>query len=304
MKKITIGSRGSKLSLIYANKVKNLILESKKDLSSNNIVIQTIKTKGDIFKDKKISEIGGKNLFCKEIEANLLNQKIDIAIHSLKDMESVEHNDLVIGSYIKRNDPRDAFISLKYNKLKELNANTIGSGSRRRELQLKLINKDIKIKNIRGNIDTRIEKLHNGSYDGIILALAGLKSLKLEKNVKEIFSLDDVLPSVGQGVIAAQCRKNDENIKNILSKIDDFETRQCAIAERTMLKTIGGDCNTAVGGLANFDNDKIKLKAQLFSDNGKKVFNYELIGEKNNPAQIGKEVGMALLKLAKKDFLK
>ena len=219
-------------------------------------------------------------------------------------MESVEHNDLVIGSYIKRNDPRDVFISLKFNKFQELNANTIGSGSRRRELQLKLINKNIKVKNIRGNIDTRIEKLHNGLYDGIILALAGVKSLKLEKNVKEIFSLNDILPSVGQGVIAAQCRKNDEDTKNILSKIDNFETRQCAIAERTMLKTIGGDCNTAVGGLANFNDDKIRLKAQLFSDDGKKVFNYELNGEKNNPSKIGKEVGMALLKLAKTDFKK
>ena len=105
MKKITIGSRGSKLSLIYANRVKNLILESRKDLSSDNIVIQTIKTKGDIFKDKKISEIGGKNLFCKEIETNLLDQKIDIAVHSLKDMESVEHNDLVIGSTLKETIP-------------------------------------------------------------------------------------------------------------------------------------------------------------------------------------------------------
>ena len=153
-------------------------------------------------------------------------------------------------------------------------------------------------------LDTRIEKLHNGLYDGIILALAGVKSLKLEKNVKEIFSLNDILPSVGQGVIAAQCRKNDEDTKNILSKIDNFETRQCAIAERTMLKTIGGDCNTAVGGLANFNDDKIRLKAQLFSDDGKKVFNYELNGEKNNPSKIGKEVGMALLKLAKTDFKK
>ena len=296
MKKIIIGSRASKLSLVYANKVKKLILEKESDLPKENIIIKTIKTSGDIFKDRKLSEIGGKKLFCKEIEESLLQKKVDIAVHALKDMEAEEEKNLIIGSYIARNDPRDAFISLKYNSLKELKNNVIGSSSRRRELQLKLINKNISVKHIRGNIDTRIKKLNEGLYDGIVLALAGVKNLNLEKNVKEIFSSDSVIPAVGQGVIAVQCRNEDQEIKGILNKINNTETKLCALAERSMLKTIGGDCDTAVGGLASLLGDEIELKAQLFSDSGKEVFFHELKGKKNDAIKIGKIVGNALLK--------
>ena len=304
MKKIIIGSRESKLSLVYANKVKNLILEKETNLSKESLIIKTIKTSGDIFKDKKLSEIGGKKLFCKEIEESLLQKKVDIAVHALKDMEAEEEKNLIIGSYIARNDPRDAFISLKYNSLKELKNNVIGSSSRRRELQLKLINKNISVKHIRGNIDTRIKKLNEGLYDGIVLALAGVKNLNLEKNVKEIFSSDSVIPAVGQGVIAVQCRNEDQEIKGILNKINNTETKLCALAERSMLKTIGGDCDTAVGGLASLLGDEIELKAQLFSDSGKEVFFHELKGKKNDAIKIGKIVGNALLKKAGPKFKK
>ena len=304
MKKILIGSRASKLSLVYANKVKKLILEKESDLPKENIIIKTIKTSGDIFKDRKLSEIGGKKLFCKEIEESLLQKKVDIAVHALKDMEAEEEKNLIIGSYIARNDPRDAFISLKYNSLKELKNNVIGSSSRRRELQLKLINKNISVKHIRGNIDTRIKKLNEGLYDGIVLALAGVKNLNLEKNVKEIFSSDSVIPAVGQGVIAVQCRNEDQEIKGILNKINNTETKLCALAERSMLKTIGGDCDTAVGGLASLLGDEIELKAQLFSDSGKEVFFHELKGKKKDAIKIGKIVGNALLKKAGPKFKK
>jgi len=304
MKKIIIGSRESKLSLIYANRVKSLILEKEMNLSKDNVTIKTIKTSGDIFKEKKLSEIGGKNLFCKEIEESLLDNKIDIAVHSLKDMESENSKNLIIGSYIKRNDPRDVFISLKHNSLKELKNNIIGSSSRRRELQIKLINKNILTKNIRGNIDTRIKKLDDGLYDGIVLALAGIKSLKLENIVKEIISSDDMTPAVGQGIVAAQCREEDRYIRKILDKIDDLQTRQCAISERSMLKTIGGDCDTAVGGLAVLIGNEIKLKAQLFSDNGNESFFYELKGKKEDAIEIGKNVGAELLKKAGSQFKK
>ncbi len=304
MKKIIIGSRASKLSLVYANKVKSLILEKEKNLSKESIIIKTIKTSGDIFKDKKLSEIGGKKLFCKEIEESLLKKKIDIAIHSLKDMEAEDEKNLIIGSYIKRNDPRDAFISLKYNSLKELKSNVVGSSSRRRELQLRLINKNIIVKHIRGNIDTRIKKVKDGLYDGIVLALAGLKSLNLENNVKEIFSSNDMIPAVGQGVIAAQCHIKDEEIKKILTKINNTETKYCAITERSMLRTLGGDCDTAVGGLATLIGDEIKLKAQLFSDVGDEVFFHELIGKKEDAIKIGETVGNALLKKAGLKFNK
>ena len=192
MKKITIGARGSKLSLAYAAKVKKLILDAESSLFNGDIDIQSIKTSGDIYHDKKLSEIGGKNLFCKEIEENLLTKKIDIAVHSLKDMATEEIPSLNIGAYIERNDPRDVYVSFKFSNLKELKNGFIGSSSRRRDLQLKLINKHVLVKNIRGNIDTRIQKLKDGLYDGIILALAGVKTLKLEENIKYIFTVEEI----------------------------------------------------------------------------------------------------------------
>ena len=302
MKKIIIGARGSKLSLAYVSKVKNLILKSSKDM---DIQVQVIKTSGDIHKDVKLSEIGGKNLFCKEIEENLLKQNIDIAVHSLKDMESEEHENLMIGAFIKRNDPRDILISNKIKKLSELNNDIIiGSSSRRRELQLKKINKNISVVNIRGNIDTRIKKIEEKKLDAIILAAAGVKSLNLENRISLTFETSDMLPAVGQGIIAVQCRKTDKLIIDIIQKINDKETSLCAIAERKMLKTIGGDCETAVGGLAEINNNNLKLKAQLFSDLGDESFDFELSGRDVDADYIGKSVGEKLLRLAGEKFKK
>ena len=304
MKKIIIGARGSKLSLAYAAKVKKLIYDVETSLSSDSTEIKSIKTSGDIFHDKKLSGIGGKNLFCKEIEESLMTKKIDIAVHSLKDMASVEIPSLNIAAYIERNDFRDAFISFKHSNLKELKDGAVGSSSRRRDLQLKLINKDVLVKNIRGNIDTRIQKLKDGLYDGIILALAGIKTLKLEENVKYIFPIEEMLPAVGQGIIAVQCRKDDTNIIKILKKINNEETKQCATAERSLLKTLGGDCDTAVGGLATIEKNELILSAQLFSDNGDQNFIYRAKGKKEDGLNIGAHVGTELLKKAGNSFKK
>jgi hydroxymethylbilane synthase len=304
MKKIIIGARGSKLSLAYATKVKRLMLESESSLSSDDIEIQSIKTSGDIFHDKKLSEIGGKNLFCKEIEESLITKKIDIAVHSLKDMASVEIASLNIAAYIKRIDSRDAFVSFKYSNLKELKNGSMGSSSRRRDLQLKLINKHVLVKNIRGNIDTRIQKLKDGLYDGIVLALAGIKTLKLEENVKHIFTTEEMLPAVGQGIIAVQCRMNDANTNKILKKINNEETKQCAIAERSLLKTLGGDCDTAVGGLATIQENELTLSAQLFSDNGEQDYTFKTKGRREDGEDIGAMAGTALLKKAGNSFKK
>ena len=302
MKKIIIGARGSKLSLAYVSKVRSLILKSSKDI---DIHIKIIKTSGDIYKDTKLSEIGGKNLFCKEIEENLIENNIDVAVHSLKDMESVEHKNLTIGAFIKRNDPRDTLISDKIKNLSELNNDIIiGSSSRRRELQLKKINKNISVVNIRGNIDTRIKKIEEKKLDGIILAAAGVKSLKLENKISLTFETNEMLPAVGQGIIAVQCRKDDESILNIINKINDKKTSLCAKAERKMLKTIGGDCETAVGGLAEIHNNNLKLKAQLFSDLGDNNFDFELTGKDVDAFYIGKVVGEKLLSLAGEKFKK
>ncbi len=301
--KITIGTRGSKLSLAYTNKVIGLI--SNVGLTEHKrIIIETIKTSGDLFQNKKISEIGGKNLFCKEIEEKLITGEIDIAVHSLKDMDSVETRGLGIQAYIKRNDPRESFVSKKFANLSELKNVKIGSSSRRRELQLKSFNKNLKVENIRGNIDTRILKVEKGEYDGVILALAGLKMLKLEKYVKEIFSLKDFIPTAGQGIIAVQCRDDDEYIKKILRKINDKETEICALAERSFLKTLGGDCDTAVGCSAILKKDNIELNAQLFSDDGKKVFKVFKLGNPNQPQLVGKLAGEEILKKSKNSFVK
>ena len=304
MKKITIGARGSKLSLAYAGKVKRLILDSESKLFNEDIEIQSIKTSGDIFHDKKLSEIGGKNLFCKEIEESLLTKKIDIAVQSLKDMASEEIISLNIAAYIERNDPREVFVSFKHSNFKELKDGIMGSSSRRRDLQLKLINKDILVKNIRGNIDTRIQKLKDGLYDGIVLALAGIKTLKLEENVKYIFSAEEMLPAVGQGIIAAQCRRDDTNIIKLLKKINNEETKQCALAERSLLKTLSGDCDTAVGGLATIKNNELILSTQLFSDNGNQDFIYKIKGKREDGIGLGKIAGTELLKKAGNNFKK
>ena len=305
MTKITIGARGSKLSLAYVEKVRKLLLKGNKELKEENINFKAIKTSGDINQNIKLSEIGGKNLFCKEIEEKLISNDIDIAVHSLKDMESVENDKLTIGAYIKRNDFRDVIISNKIKSIGDLKDKTvIGSSSRRRELQLKKINQNITFINIRGNIDTRIQKLEEGKLDGIMLASAGVKSLKLNNKISVLFEAEEVLPAAGQGIIAVQCKKNDEIIKKFLKNINDSETELCAKAERKMLQVIGGDCETAIGALAVIENNKLKLKAQLFSDSGSNSFEHQISGQDIDAINIGKEVGEKLLSLAGKEFKK
>ena len=305
MKKITIGARGSKLSLAYVEKVKNLILEKSKDLNDGDFVIKTIKTSGDIHSDIKLSEIGGKNLFCKEIEENLLENNIDIAVHSLKDMESEQNENLIIGAYVKRNDPRDVLICNRIKNLNELfKGAKIGSSSRRRELQLKKINKNVSVLNIRGNIDTRIQKLEDQKFDAIVLAAAGVKSLNLEHKIGLIFDTNEIIPAIGQGIIAVQCRKDDGKIKDIIKRINDTKTSLCAIAERKVLQTIGGNCETAIGGFAEIINNNLILKAQLFSDEGDESFDCKFSGSDVDATNIGKIVGEKLLNLAGKKFKK
>jgi hydroxymethylbilane synthase len=300
-KKIIIGARGSKLSLSYAEIVKKLFFSASNQ--KKKIEIQTIKTSGDIFHDKKISDIGGKNIFCKEIENQLIEKKIDIAVHSLKDMDSFEENNLIIGAYLKRNDPRDVIV-LKKDKSLSRDKLTIGSSSKRRELQFKSYFKNITCKNIRGNIDSRISKLKKGEYDGIILALAGIKMLNFENEIKEIFSEEKIIPAAGQGVIAAQCRKDDlENLK-ILEKINDENTKICALTERSLLKTIGGDCPTAVGVYAKIDKGNITISSQLFSDDGLKSFSIKKSGDKKFPQELGISAGKDLLKQSEGNYKK
>ena len=305
MTKIIIGARGSKLSIAYVEKVKKLLIQRNQNLNKENIHFKTIKTSGDLKQNLKLSEIGGKKLFCKEIEEKLLKKEINIAVHSLKDMDTKEDDKLTIGAFIKRNDFRDVIISSKIKSLVNLQRKVvIGSSSRRRQLQLKKINKDIVVTSIRGNIDTRIKKLEEEKLDGIILAAAGVKSLNLDHKISLTFKINEVLPAAGQGIIAVQCNKNDNTIINFLRNINDQETEICASSERAMLKAIGGDCETAVGGLAIVEKNYLKLTAQLFSDSGLKSYEYATTGKISDAVKIGKAVGKKLLKLAGPEFKK
>ena len=218
-KKIIIGSRGSKLSLAYSEYAKKLLLETNPQLNPHSIEIKIIKTTGDKFPDKKISELGGKGVFSKQIEEELLKSEIDFAVHSLKDLPTKITPGLKISSIIKRNDPRDAMISYSYNSLSDLRSNcVIGTSSLRRAAQLKFLRKDINVIAMRGNIDTRIKKLKNESLDAIVLSLAGVDMINRRKEIKQIFDINEMLPAAGQGAIAVQTRMDDKQTINFVNK--------------------------------------------------------------------------------------
>ena len=302
-KKFIIGSRGSKLSLAYSSHVKNLLIKSNSQFDDNSIEIKIIKTSGDIFQNKRISDIGGKGVFCKQIEEELLESKIDLAVHSLKDLPTKMTDGLCVNAVVKRNDPRDAFLSYSSKSFNELKPQSkIGTSSFRRQAQLNLLRNDIKIVAMRGNIDTRVKKLKNQEFDAIVLSLAGLQMLNIENEVKEIFTTKQMLPAIGQGAIALQCKKDDQKTLNILKDVNDKETYYCIQAERALLEAIGGDCDTAIGGLAKLSNEKISLKSELFSNDGKKKFEFQSSGHFKEAKEIGYKVGKELLKKAGPDF--
>ena len=291
-KKIIIGSRGSKLALIYAERARAKILKF-----CPEVEIKKITTTGDINQKDRLSEIGGKGLFSKQIENELLNEKIDIAVHALKDMPSDETEDLLTNCFLERNDPREVLISHNNDLIKDLKPNSIvGTSSFRREFQLKKIRSDLNYKLIRGNVGTRIKKLNEKSYDAIILSYAGIQSLKLDKNISQIFSTREIIPSVGQGVVTLQCRKNDSEIIKLLDKVNHKLTNICVIAERQFLKVLEGDCATAVGAIANLVGDQINLEAELFSIDGKQRFYHKASKNIKYSSELGREAGEILKK--------
>ena len=292
--KITIGSRGSKLALSYAQIAKNSIVQNT-DLNSEDIFIKEISTQGDQVQDVRLSDIGGKGLFSKNIEKELQDKKIDIAVHALKDMPVIETEGLKTDSFLERNDPREILITKDKKKLRELKKNSIiGTSSFRREFQIKNIRTDINCKLIRGNVDTRINKLNEGLYDAIILSYAGIKSLNISDKISEIFPVKDFIPSAGQGVISLQCREEDDKINYILKKVNHNITYQRAIAERSVLKVLEGDCETAVGVHASLDGNIITLEAELFSLDGSKRFYEKKSSKIENAKKLGNEVGQML----------
>tara|TARA_B100001996_G_scaffold358408_1_gene322958 strand:- start:117 stop:1025 length:909 start_codon:yes stop_codon:yes gene_type:complete len=291
-KKIIIGVRGSKLALIYAERAKKEVLKF-----YSQVEIKKITTLGDVNQKDRLSEIGGKGLFSKKIEDELIDKKIDIAVHALKDMPAIETKGLLTNCFLERNDPREVLISHNKNFLNKLKPDSvIGTSSFRREYQLKRIRSDLKYKLIRGNVDTRLKKLDENLYDAIILSYAGIKSLELDKKITQIFSTKEIIPSVGQGVVALQCRNNDFEIIELLKKVNHNQTNICVSAERKLLKILEGDCETAVGAIANLEGEKIILEAELFSLDGKKRFYHKSSKNINFSLELGKEVGEILKK--------
>ena len=301
-KKIIIGSRGSKLALLYAQQAKDKIIENT-DLGNEDILIKSITTKGDEVQDIRLSELGGKGLFSSNIEKELQLKNIDIAVHALKDMPANETEGLRTDSFLKRNDPREILITKNKKKLKDLDQKSIvGTSSYRREFQIKKIRQDLNCKLIRGNVDTRIRKLNEGMYDAIILSYAGIKFLKFENEISEIFSAEEIIPSAGQGVIALQCRDNDDETISILNKINHEETHKRAHLERNILKVLDGDCETAIGAHSVVDGDKITVEAELFSLDGKQRFYEKKVGNLNEFKEIGKEIGILLKTKSKNSY--
>ena len=297
--KIIIGSRGSSLAMIYADNVKAKL----KQVFSKEIEIKKIVTTGDENQKDRLSNLGGKGLFSKKIEDELLENKIDIAVHALKDMPSIETDGLETNYFLKRNSPNEILVSNKKIKFNDLKSNSIvGTSSYRREYQLKNKRTDLNYKLIRGNVDTRIKKMENGDYDAIILSKAGIDSLKINDKITEEFETDDLIPCAGQGIIAIQCKDSDVEIKKLLEKINDNHSRIRANTEREVLKTLEGDCDTAVGAFSNIDGNNISLSAELFSVDGKHRYFIKDTKDINLAKELGREVGEALKSQSKGSY--
>ena len=277
--KVIIGTRGSKLALAQAESVQKLL--------NTNSEIKIIKTSGDIHENKAIADIGGKGVFSTQIEQELLDSKIDIAVHSLKDLPGVMTKGLVIRGVLERNDPRDILIG----KIKK--GARVGTSSPRRTAQLKYKRKNIEVLPIRGNIDTRLKKLQDGQYDAIILAKAGLQMLGLENKVDKIYELDEMMPCAGQGIIAIQSRDNDDPINAKIASINHLQTFYQAEAERSLLEAIGGDCHTALGCYTLISAYHLYLTSEMYVNNKK----YTASGSDNaiNAKELGNRVGKELL---------
>ena len=299
--KILIGTRASKLALIYANRAKDEIAK----VFLGEIELIKITTEGDQNQKDRLSEIGGKGLFSKKIEEELLNKKIDLAVHALKDMPSEETAGLITSCFLKRNPPEEILITKDNKKLRELNSDSIiGTSSFRREFQLRRIRNDLNFKTIRGNVDTRISKLNNNDYDSVILSKAGIKSLKLDHLISEEFSTEKIIPSAGQGIVSIQCRDEDEDIINLLSKVNDKVTSISALAERKVLRILEGDCHTAVGVFSKVNNDNFEISGELFSLDGKKRYFKTIKDISSNFLKVSTELGNYLKSEAKDTYKK
>lgn len=268
MTKLKIGTRGSRLALHQARLVET---ELRSAFPSLETEITEIKTSGDINFEEDISRIGGKGIFVKEIEQSLLSGETDIAVHSMKDMPSALPGGLVIGSVLKREDPRDVFVSADGRTLEQLGGKgRVGTGSIRRKTQLLFRFPDLEVVPIRGNVDTRLRKILSEDLDGIVLAAAGLNRLGLSERITQHLAQNYMVPAPCQGIIAIECREDDRETRNFISAITHPDTEIVAVFERSFLETFGGDCQIPLGCCAEIHLGKISADS-VFIDMGEKA---------------------------------
>ena len=298
MKPLIIGTRGSPLALAQVEIVRDLLKKAHPNLS---VEAKVIKTSGDIFTEKSLSAGGGKGVFTKEIEDQLLNEEIDVAVHSLKDLPTVLPTGLTVGAVPVREDARDVFISTKARSIEELAQGAhVATSSIRRRAQLLAQRPDLQVEEIRGNVETRLRKLvENISLDAIILAAAGLRRLGLWRTLDHLhwqeIDFTVMLPAAGQGAIACEVRESDSTTLELMSVINDADSAASTTAERAFLQALGGDCQTPYAAFAAVVEENLRLLGATFSPDGKDVRRTKVTGPKNMPRELGERAAKQVL---------
>ncbi len=299
--KIKIGTRGSQLALYQANKLKSELVEQ---FPGTDFEIIVIKTKGDKILDVALSKIGDKGLFTKEIENALLDGRIDMAVHSLKDLPTVLPEGLKLGAVLKRGEFRDALVSTDGRKLSDLNNDdVIATSSLRRRAQLLKINPDFNIVDIRGNVNTRIKKMKDGYCTAMVMAAAGLQRLGLNEYISEIIDENAIIPAVSQGIIAVESRSNDQRINAFLERINDEESLTAGTAERTFLNVLEGGCQIPVGCYTGFEKDTFSIHGFISKPDGSQFISGSLAGRKSDAEEIAGQLAESFLKKGAKEIV-
>jgi len=268
LQRIRIGTRGSPLALAQAHETRDRLIKTH-GMDPAQIDVCVIKTSGDRIQDRPLSEVGGKGLFTKEIEEALFNKQIDVAVHSMKDLETAMPSGLLVAAVLEREDVRDAFISLKYDRIADLpQGGVVGTSSLRRGAQLKNRRPDLKVVEFRGNVQTRLAKLEAGVADATFLACAGLRRLGAQDRIRSAIDPEDMLPAVAQGAIALQIRDNDPAIRDALDPLNHCETALRVAAERAFLAKLDGSCRTPIAGLCEVDGDGYRFRGQVVAPDG------------------------------------
>ncbi len=301
-KTIRIGTRGSPLALAQAHEVRERLMAAH-GLSAEAFPIEVIKTSGDVIVDRPLADVGGKGLFTKEIEDALLENRIDLAVHSMKDMATLPPDRLTIGAVLAREDVRDAFISLKYSSLAEMPEGArVGTSSLRRQAQVKHLRPDLEVVGFRGNVQTRLKKLADGVAEATFLACAGLNRLGLSDRITKAVEVDDMLPAVAQGAIGIQHRDGESEVAQLIRPLNDEETALCVACERAFLARLEGSCRTPIGGLALLRGGDIDFRGEILTPDGTEVYRKATVGKAAAALQIGDDAAGELLQQAGPDF--